>query len=189
MIGVDRVPERLARVKGRGAEVIDLSAVDDVGEEVRSLTQGRGADAVIDAVGMEAHGSPVAEMGQRLFNVMPKRLSATIMNKAGLDRMSAIYTAIDAVAARRHRLADRRVRRPVGPDADADHVRQAAPVPDGPGEHQALGRRHHAAGGRRRRPARDRGLRDPPGPLAEAPAAYEKFQKKQGGTIKVVFKP
>ena len=75
MIGVDRVPERLARVKGRGAEVIDLSAVDDVGEEVRSLTQGRGADAVIDAVGMEAHGSPVAEMGQKLFNVMPKRLS------------------------------------------------------------------------------------------------------------------
>ena len=58
---------------------------------------GPGADAVIDAVGMEAHGSPVAEMGQRLFNVMPKRLSATIMNKAGLDRMSAIYTAIDAV--------------------------------------------------------------------------------------------
>ena len=56
VIGVDRVPERLARVEALGAEVIDLSAVDDVGEEVRSRTEGRGADAVVDAVGMEAHG-------------------------------------------------------------------------------------------------------------------------------------
>ena len=77
--------------------MIDLPEVDDLGDEVRSLTEGRGADAVIDAVGMEAHGSPVAEMGQRLFNVLPKRLSASMMNKAGVDRMSAIYTAIDAV--------------------------------------------------------------------------------------------
>jgi S-(hydroxymethyl)glutathione dehydrogenase/alcohol dehydrogenase len=97
VIGVDLVPERLARVKARGAEVIDLSVVDDVGEEVRSLTGGRGADAVVDAVGMEAHGSPVAEMGQRVFNVLPKRITAPLMNKVGLDRMAAIYTAIDAV--------------------------------------------------------------------------------------------
>ena len=94
---MDRVPERLARVQARGAEVIDLDEVDDVGEEVRSRTQGRGADAVIDAVGMEAHGSPVAEVGQRVFNALPKRLTAAVMSKVGLDRMAAIYTAIDAV--------------------------------------------------------------------------------------------
>ena len=35
MIAVDLVPERLARAERRGAEVIDLSAVDDVAEEVR----------------------------------------------------------------------------------------------------------------------------------------------------------
>jgi threonine dehydrogenase-like Zn-dependent dehydrogenase len=97
VIGVDRVPERLARVQARGAEVIDLDAVDDVGDEVRSRTGGRGADAVIDAVGMEAHGSPVAALGQRLFNAMPKRLAAAVMEKAGVDRLAAVYTAIDAV--------------------------------------------------------------------------------------------
>jgi threonine dehydrogenase-like Zn-dependent dehydrogenase len=97
VIAVDRVPERLARVQARGAEVIDLDAVDDVGEEVRSRTKGRGADAVIDAVGMEAHGSPVAAVGQRLFSAIPKRLAAAVMEKAGLDRLAAVYTAIDAV--------------------------------------------------------------------------------------------
>src|SRR6476469_10373846 len=68
VIAVDRVPERLARAQARGAEVINLDEVDDIGEEVRSLTQGRGTDAVVDAVGMEAHGSPVAEVGQRVFS-------------------------------------------------------------------------------------------------------------------------
>ena len=97
VISVDLVPERLDRARSRGAEVIDLNEVDDVAEEVRSRTAGRGADAVIDAVGMEAHGSPVAEMGQRLFGAMPKKLSAAIMTKFGVDRMNAMYTAIDAV--------------------------------------------------------------------------------------------
>ena len=98
VIAVDRVPERLDRAPRRAVRrCIDLDEVDDVGEEVRSLTQGRGTDAVVDAVGMEAHGSPVAEVGQRLFNALPKRLSAAVMNKVGLDRMAAIYTAIDAV--------------------------------------------------------------------------------------------
>ena len=189
VIGVDRVPERLARVEARGAEVIDLSAVDDVGEEVRSRTEGRGADAVVDAVGMEAHGSPVAEFGQRLFNVLPKRLSASIMNKAGLDRMSAIYTAIDAVRRGGTVSLDRGLRRSVRPDADAHDVRQAAPVPDGAGEHQAVGRRHHAAADRRCRSARHEEFATHQVPLDDAPAAYENFQKKQDGTIKVVFKP
>ena len=76
VIAVDRVPERLERARVRGAEVVSLDEVDDIGEEVRSRTNGRGADAVIDAVGMEAHGSPVAEIGQKLFNALPKRISA-----------------------------------------------------------------------------------------------------------------
>jgi threonine dehydrogenase-like Zn-dependent dehydrogenase len=97
VIGVDRVPHRLGRAAARGAEVIDLDNVDDVGDEVRSRTQGRGADAVVDAVGMEAHGSPVAEMGQRFFGVLPRRLSAAVMSRAGVDRMAALFTAIDAV--------------------------------------------------------------------------------------------
>ena len=46
---------------------------------------------------MEAHGSPVAEVGQRVFSALPKQLTAPLMTKVGLDRMAAIYTAIDAV--------------------------------------------------------------------------------------------
>src|SRR6476620_2956845 len=94
VIAVDLVPERLARARARGAEVIDLRGVDDVADEVRSRTQGRGADSVIDAVGMEAHGSPVAEVGQRIFNALPKAITAPLMSKVGVDRMAAIYTAI-----------------------------------------------------------------------------------------------
>ena len=44
---------------------IDVSAVDDVAAAVRELTDGRGPDAVIDAVGMEAHGAPVGKLAHR----------------------------------------------------------------------------------------------------------------------------
>jgi threonine dehydrogenase-like Zn-dependent dehydrogenase len=55
VIAIDRVPERLrmAREAGR-AETIDYEAVD-VYEALGELTAGRGPDACIDAVGMEAH--------------------------------------------------------------------------------------------------------------------------------------
>jgi threonine dehydrogenase-like Zn-dependent dehydrogenase len=189
VIGVDRVPERLARVRGRGAEVIDLAAVDDVGEEVRSLTQGRGADSVIDAVGMEAHGSPVAEMGQRLFNVLPKRLSASILNRAGVDRMSAIYTAIDAV------------RRGGTVSLIGVYGGQTDPMPMLTMFDKQLQFRMGQANVKRWVDDIMPLLVDDADPLgteqfathqvslADAPAAYENFQKKQDGTIKVVFKP
>src|ERR1700760_1972692 len=61
VIGVDLVPERLARVRERGVEVLDLTEHDgDLPEVIRAMTEGRGPDSVIDAVGMEAHGAPVA---------------------------------------------------------------------------------------------------------------------------------
>src|SRR5690606_18613479 len=57
VIVLDRLPERLARPGGRGAETINLDEVtaEKVPDLVRDMTEGRGADAVIDAVGMEAH--------------------------------------------------------------------------------------------------------------------------------------
>ena len=65
VIGLDLVPERLARSKSHGVETIDVSAVDDVPAAVRELTDGRGPDSVIDAVGMEAHGAPAASSRTR----------------------------------------------------------------------------------------------------------------------------
>ena len=47
-----------------GIDVIDLQRPDDVAEALRDLTDGRGPTRSIDAVGMEAHGSPVARSAQ-----------------------------------------------------------------------------------------------------------------------------
>jgi threonine dehydrogenase-like Zn-dependent dehydrogenase len=97
VIAVDQVPERLALGAAAGAETIDMSATDDVAEEVRSLTAGRGADSVVDAVGMEAHGSPVAEMSQKALGLLPRKLSAALMQRVGVDRAAALFTSLDAV--------------------------------------------------------------------------------------------
>lgn len=59
VIGIDLVPERLARTAGCGVDVLNWESFDDPAaliEAVRSRTNGRGPDAVIDAVGMEAKG-------------------------------------------------------------------------------------------------------------------------------------
>ena len=56
------MPERLARAAARGIHTIDLvEHDDDLGDVIRDMTDGRGTDSVIDAVGMEAHGSPGRE--------------------------------------------------------------------------------------------------------------------------------
>jgi len=68
VIGVDLVPERLARVRARGVEVLDLNEhQNDLGDVIRQLTQGRGPDSVLDAVGMEAHGSAATDRWDRAF--------------------------------------------------------------------------------------------------------------------------
>ena len=95
VIAVDPLQERLARVAARGAEV--LQAGDEVPDRVRALTDGRGPDSVIDAVGMEAHGSPIAEMGQKALRLLPKQVQGTVMTKAGVDRLAALYLAIECV--------------------------------------------------------------------------------------------
>jgi threonine dehydrogenase-like Zn-dependent dehydrogenase len=97
VIAVDLLPERLDRVRAFGAETINLHDYEDLGETIRNLTDGRGADSVIDAVGMESHGSPVAGMAQKMVGLLPDALAERLMKTAGVDRMAAIHTAIDAV--------------------------------------------------------------------------------------------
>jgi threonine dehydrogenase-like Zn-dependent dehydrogenase len=91
VFGVDRIPERLARAKVRGVHVIDLSDIEaPLGDVVRDLTDGRGTDAVIDAVGMEAHGSVVTQTIQRVTAFLPDLVTKSIMQKAGIDRLAAL---------------------------------------------------------------------------------------------------
>ncbi len=98
IIAVDLVPERLARARARGIEVIDLGEHGDgVADLIRERTGGRGPDAVIDAVGMEAHGSPAASFVQRLAAHLPDAIAEPLIGKAGVDRLAAVYAAIDIV--------------------------------------------------------------------------------------------
>ena len=97
VIGVDLVPERLERARLHGVETIDASDGGDVLEEVRSRTDGRGADAVVDAVGMEAHGSPVAESSMKVLALLPSALQRKLMRTVGGDRAAALMLAIESV--------------------------------------------------------------------------------------------
>ncbi|GAB4377310.1 MAG: zinc-dependent alcohol dehydrogenase [Elainellaceae cyanobacterium] len=56
VIAIDRIPERLRMAEASGAETVNYEEVDP-GEAVKEMTGGRGPDACIDAVGMEAHGT------------------------------------------------------------------------------------------------------------------------------------
>ncbi|WP_369200791.1 zinc-dependent alcohol dehydrogenase [Streptomyces sp. PU-14G] len=97
VIGVDLVPERLQRARLRGVHTLDLREHDDIGAAVRELTHGRGTDAAIDAVGMEAHGAPVAKAAHQAVGLLPEALGQKMMQRAGVDRLAALNAAFDVV--------------------------------------------------------------------------------------------
>jgi threonine dehydrogenase-like Zn-dependent dehydrogenase len=97
VIGIDLVPERLEMARRHGIETISCDDDADVAERVRSLTDGRGTDAVIDAVGMEAHGSPGTTAAHKLVEWLPDALAEALMKRAGVDRLAALHACIDTV--------------------------------------------------------------------------------------------
>ena len=114
VIAIDLVPERLERARARGFDVLDLNVFDadaDLVTAVREMTGGRGPDAVIDAVGMEAHGSPAAKAAHRLTALMPNAAHRAI-DEAGRRRQAGGPSLGDRPGApRRHDLLGRRLRR------------------------------------------------------------------------------
>jgi threonine dehydrogenase-like Zn-dependent dehydrogenase len=99
VIAVDLVPERLTRVRRFGVETIDIRDIDEheLAEVIRNFTEGRGPDAVIDAVGMEAHGSAFASVAHRLTTFLPDRLAERMMQTAGVDRLASLHAAVEIV--------------------------------------------------------------------------------------------
>ena len=189
VIGVDLVPERLLRARERGVEVVDLNEhPKDLGDVVRDMTDGRGPDSVVDAVGMEAHGAPVTKFIQQAAGLLPDALAAPIFQKAGIDRLAALYTAIDIV------------RRGGTVSLSGVYGGAADPMPMMQMFDKQIQLRMGQANVKR---WVDDILpllidSDPLGvenfathrlPLDQAPEAYEKFQKKQDGVVKVVLKP
>ncbi|SME96801.1 zinc-dependent alcohol dehydrogenase [Streptomyces sp. Amel2xC10] len=100
VFGVDLVDERLLRARGRGVETFDLRGFDsekELVEAVRDETAGRGPDAVIDAVGTEAHGSAAARLVQNTAAMLPRQISGPLAERFSVDRLAALYMAIDMV--------------------------------------------------------------------------------------------
>lgn len=97
VIGVDPVPERRAMAKRHGIEVLETNGTGNVAEVIRDMTEGRGTDSAIDAVGMEAHGSPLGKAAHRMTGLLPDAIAENIMRKAGVDRLAALLASIEAV--------------------------------------------------------------------------------------------
>lgn len=95
VLAVDPVPERREMAARHGVEVFDLT--DDIVPQLRDLTEGRGADAVVDAVGMEAHGNPGISLIQHAAGLLPDAAARQVLDKVGIDRLAALHASIDAV--------------------------------------------------------------------------------------------
>ena len=189
VIGVDNVPERLARARQYGATVINTDETDDVPGAIRELTDGRGVDGSLDAVGMEAHGAPVAETAIKAVGLVPDVLAKPMMKTVGIDRLAALRTAIGAV------------RRSGTVSVSGVYGGMADPLPMmeifDKGLALRMGQCHVKRWIDDIMPlVLEDG--DPLGleafathrlPLPQAPDAYSMFQKKQDGCIKVVLKP
>jgi threonine dehydrogenase-like Zn-dependent dehydrogenase len=98
VFGLDLVPERLAMAARHGIEPVDVTEHgDELAAFLRDQTGGRGPDSVIDAVGMEAHGSPTGKIAHALVGLLPDAIADPLMQKAGVDRLAALLSGIDVV--------------------------------------------------------------------------------------------
>jgi threonine dehydrogenase-like Zn-dependent dehydrogenase len=189
VIAVDLVPERLELARRHGIEVLDGRDHDDIPEAIREMTDGRGTDSVIDAVGMEAHGSPGGKLGQQLAGLLPDSVAQRLMKKAGVDRLTALYLAIDTV--RRGgtvsiigvyggmtdplpmmTLFDKQIQLRMGQANVKRWVDDLMPLVTDDAD-----------------PLGVEGFATHRLPLDQAPHGYEIFQKKQDGAIKVLLQP
>jgi threonine dehydrogenase-like Zn-dependent dehydrogenase len=187
VIGVDLVPERLRRAQESGAQVIDLNE-HDAESVILDATDGRGADSVIDAVGMEAHGSPIAEVAQTAAGFLPPPVGRVLMRNAGVDRLAAFNLAISLVRRggtvsvvgvyggaadpiNMMMLFDKQIQLRMGQANVKRWVPEIMPLLTSEDPLRVESFATHR-------------LR-----LEDAPSAYETFQKKEDGMIKVVLKP
>ncbi|GLZ58707.1 MULTISPECIES: zinc-dependent alcohol dehydrogenase [Micromonospora] len=189
VIGLDLVPERLELARRHGIEVLDVSELSDVPGALIDLVDGRGPDAVIDAVGMEAHGSPMGKLAQTAAGLLPDKVAQTMTDRAGVDRLSVLHAALKAV------------RRGGTVSISGVYGGEADPMPlmemFDRGVQLRMGQCHVRRWTDEILPLLA-GDDDPLGvedlrthrlPLDQAPQAYEMFQKKEDGCIKVVLAP
>jgi threonine dehydrogenase-like Zn-dependent dehydrogenase len=177
VIGIDRFPERLHMVKQTSrAETINYTKVDSVTEVLKELTGGRGPDACIDAVGMEAHGTGVGYAYDRVKQVLhlesdrgsALREAIYACRKGGVLSMLGVYGWMDKF--------------PLGLLMNKGMTLRTA-------------QQHGQAYVPRLLEYVQKGQLDP-SPLAthyfsldDGALAYEMFKKKQDGLVRAVFRP
>jgi threonine dehydrogenase-like Zn-dependent dehydrogenase len=177
VIAIDRLPERLALARDKaGAETIDYSGSESVLEQLREMTGGRGPDACIEAVGMEAHGTGPAYAYDRVKQALHlhsdrgSALREAIMacRKAGTLSIIGVYGVMDKF--------------PLGQIMNKGLTVRSA---------QQFGQRYMP----RMLEHVQRGELDPSYlithrmSLEEAPRGYELFKEKQDGCVRAVFAP
>ncbi len=177
VIAIDRFPERLKLARERGgAETIDYTAVDSIVETLREMTGGRGPDACIECVGMEAHGTGfdyVYDRAKQLLHLhtdraTPLREAAIACRKGGTLAVIGVWGVIDKFpmgivmnkgltvrTAQQHgqRYAERLLEHALLGELDTSYLAT------------------HTL------------------PLDDAPRGYELFKKKEDGCVRVVFRP
>jgi threonine dehydrogenase-like Zn-dependent dehydrogenase len=174
VIGIDYVPERLALASKYGVETIDFSAVDNVKDVVLEITEGRGVDAAIDAVGMEASGSVVASILQttkiQFDRANALRECMASIRRGGTLSISGVYAGPIQMFELGD-LFDMQIQVRMGQANVRMWVDEIMPLL---GDEDLLGTED---------------LKTHTMPLEDAPLGYEIFQKKQDGAIKCVLKP
>jgi threonine dehydrogenase-like Zn-dependent dehydrogenase len=189
VIGVDLVPERLALAAKYGVETVDFSSVDDVAQTLIEMTGGRGPDGVLEAVGMEAHGSPLGKAAHAVVGLLPDKLARPLVDRFAVDRLDALITSMKAA------------RRGGTVSISGVYGGEADPMPMMEMFDRGLTLRMGQCHVKRwiddilplvcddADPLGTEDLATHVVPLEEAPRAYEMFQKKEDGCIKVVLKP
>lgn len=187
VFAIDPVPERRTMASRHGVEVFDTG--EQTTAAIRDATDGRGPDGVVDAVGMEAHGSPGGWAAHAAVGALPDAAGRKLMENAGVDRLAALHNSIDLV------------RRGGTVSLSGVYGGQASPMPLLTLFDKQIQLRMGQCNVRKwvddLLPLVEDDA-DPLGvddlvthrvPLDDAPGAYEKFQKKEDGCIKVVLDP
>ncbi|QBI53513.1 zinc-dependent alcohol dehydrogenase [Streptomonospora litoralis] len=190
VFGLDTVPERLRMAERHGITTVDTGAEDDPVGFVRDRTDGRGPHSVIDAVGMESHGAPLGKAAQSMAQLLPDGVAEKLIERAGVDRLAALHLCFDLV------------RRCGTVSISGVYGGQADPMPMmelfDKGVQIRMGQAHVRRWTDDILPLLTDADADPLGvddlvthtvPLDQAPAAYEKFQHKRDGAIKMVLRP
>ncbi len=174
VIGIDQVPERLALAQRHGVETVDFASVGDVVAVVREMTNGRGCDSVIDAVGLEAEGSTFEVLLQASKLQMDRfhalRECHDAVRRGGTLSVAGVYAGYVNLF-NLGDLFDRQITIRMGQANVRRWVDDILPLLT---DEDPLGTQD---------------LTTHVLPLAEAPRGYEIFQKKEDGAIKVVLRP